>query len=109
MESAVVTQLENEYYVTIDGEDYETSYNILDIVMHGQSNGLKYDACPISTVYVQDGNYYMVIQLNVLGKEDKTKTFKLIGDNLQAFQQKVNNYRAYNYSDEPESKGNLRF
>lgn len=104
--TATMSQLDNEYNVEIEGEHYDIwDYGETVAYLEAENEGAIYDGYDISGVVVHEGEYFMTISDPSPGKEDQTKTLKLVGD-LQGFQQKINNYVL---SQDTESKGNLRF
>lgn len=107
METATVSQVDNEYSVNIGGEHYDIwNYGVtVGCYLEAENEGAIYDGYDISGVVVHEGEYFMTISDPSPDKEDQPKTLKLVGD-LQGFQQKINNYVL---SQDTESKGNLRF
>ena len=103
METATVSQVDNEYSVKINNETYSTLFNVLQA-----ENGGSYNNYAISNVYVEEG-YRMTLE-KTSDEEDQLKTFNLLGDDLEGFRQKVLNYNRNGHSFfADESKGNLRF
>ena len=100
-----MSQVGNKYNVKINNETYSTLFNVLQA-----ENGCSFDNYAISGVVVHEGEYFMTISDPSPDEQDQLKTFKLLGDDLEGFRQKVLNYNINGHSFfADESKGHLRF